>query len=50
VRDPKKIKGLFEDAIKNIPSMVKEIVRPRSPIVIMMGAGDIADLTQKLLK
>jgi UDP-N-acetylmuramate--alanine ligase len=47
VREPKKIKLAVEAAIRDVP-LAKRFTKP--PVIIMMGAGDIADLTQKLLQ
>ena len=44
---PEKIRGAVQTILKNMPPQKR---LPRSPVLIMMGAGDIADLTIKLLK
>lgn len=47
--DPKKIKPAIIAAIRNVPSIPsRRLTQP--PVIIMMGAGDIVDLTKKLLK
>jgi UDP-N-acetylmuramate--alanine ligase len=49
VREPKKIKFAVETAIRDVP-LVRDRRFTKPAVVIMMGAGDIADLTEKLLK
>lgn len=43
--DPKKIKNVLREIIDELP-----VEKAYSPVVIMMGAGDIANLTEKILK
>jgi UDP-N-acetylmuramate--alanine ligase len=45
--EPKKIKRAIQTVLRDVP-LKKRFTR--SPVVVMMGAGDISDLTEKLLK
>jgi UDP-N-acetylmuramate--alanine ligase len=47
LHQPKKIKAAVEAVLRDVP-LKKSF--SRSPIVVMMGAGDISDLTGKLLR
>lgn len=44
---PKKIKAAIETVLRDVP-LKKHFTR--SPVIVMMGAGDISDLTEKLLQ
>ena len=44
---PDKIRAAVQTILKNLPPQKR---LPRSPVLVMMGAGDISDLTVKLLK
>jgi UDP-N-acetylmuramate--alanine ligase len=44
---PKNIRRAIETVIRDVP-LKEHFTRP--PVVVMMGAGDISDLTEKLLK
>jgi UDP-N-acetylmuramate--alanine ligase len=46
VEEPKKLKTIIGLALKDAPTKKPS----QSPVLVMMGAGDIADLTEKLLK
>jgi UDP-N-acetylmuramate--alanine ligase len=47
VREPAKIRGAVEAILRDVPFKKRSA---RSPVLVMMGAGDISDLTGKLLK
>lgn len=46
LREPAKIRAAIEKALRDVP-LGRRFAR--SPVVVMMGAGDISDLTKKLL-
>ncbi len=49
LRDPKKIRSAVVAALRDVP-FARDPGFTGSPVVVMMGAGDIVDLTKRLLK